>query len=384
MGLFFRTTKTPSNSKQSGEKLKTTRSVFDYVPIGRWFGPVISIGGVCTALFFVLTGRVDLSKLDQLSGGEAELTAGATSIPVDPIAISQLGARSLETIRIASFNIQMFGQKKSTSRMIPEVPGVDILGTIAQIVSQFDLIAIQEVRGGDGTPVQRLVDLLNASGLRYTAVVSEPIGRTSQTECYAFVWDETRIQWAQGSAYVVQDAADRMHREPMVSTFRALVDPRSGRAPFSFTIINAHTDPDEVTVKATSNEINVLDDVFVRVRQYEYDQRGEEDCILVGDLNVDANSLQELALIPNVFSIAGDLKTNTRRTATYDHILIDREMTREYTGRFGVIDFERDLGLSVEQALAVSDHMALWAEFSAYEAQQPPIIAAGPSAAFQN
>ena len=281
------------------------------------------------------------------------------------------------TIRLASFNIQMFGDKKSSTRMRD---GVDVMATLAQIVSQFDLVAIQEVRGGNSVPVERLVQLINTSGARYTATVSPPIGRTSQTECYAFVWDETRVEMVRDSGYVVQDTADRMHREPMVASFRALAVPRAGHDPFSFTLINAHTDPDEVTAMATSNEINVLDDVFVRVRQYEYDRLGEEDCILLGDLNVDADNLQELAMIPNVFSIAGNTPTNTRRTKTYDHILIDGQMTREYTGRFGVIDLQSDLGLSETQALLVSDHMPLWAEFSAYEIPQTPAVAARPEA----
>ena len=74
---------------------------------------------------------------------------------------------------------------------------------------------------------------------------------------------------------------------------------------------------------------------------------------------------------------AGDVKTNTRRTKTYDHILIDRRMTREYTGRFGVLDFQNDLGLTEEQAILVSDHQPLWAEFSAYELPTFNPVAAG-------
>ena len=124
--------------------------------------------------------------------------------------------------------------------------------------------------------------------------------------------------------------------------------------------------------------MNVLDDVFVRVRQYDYETTGEEDCILLGDLNVDTAGLRELGQIPGVETIAGDIKTNTRRTKTYDHILIDRVMTREYTGRFGVVDFQHDFGLSEQQAMMVSDHQPLWAEFSAYEMPRFDPIATGP------
>ncbi|WP_063870274.1 endonuclease/exonuclease/phosphatase family protein [Novipirellula maiorica] len=365
-----------SRSRSRKQSSSRTRSVLSYIPFVRWIGPSVSFAGIAAALGMVVTGRIDLSVLDTIADGAATSDT-VNEAPVQSVTLSPLGDRSIETIRLATFNIQMFGDKKSSTRV---VEGVDVMGTLAQIVSQFDLVAIQEVRGGNSVPVERLVDLINTTGARYTATVSPPIGRTSQTECYAFVWDQTRVQMIRDSAYVVQDNVDRMHREPMVASFQAIAVPRDGRRPFSFTMINAHTDPDEVTSKATSNEINVLDDVFVRVRQFEYDRMGEEDCILLGDLNVDANHLQELAMIPNVFSIAGNTLTNTRHTKTYDHILIDREMTREYTGRFGVVDLQKDLGLTEAQALLVSDHMPLWAEFSAYEMPQGDSVATRPEA----
>jgi hypothetical protein len=133
-----------------------------------------------------------------------------------------------------------------------------------------------------------------------------------------------------------------------------------------------------VAASAIENEMNVLDDVYVRVRQYDYQLTGEEDCIMVGDLNVDTKGLRELGQIPGVETIAGDVKTNTRRNKTYDHILIDRTMTREFTGRFGILDFQRDFGLTEEQALRVSDHQPLWAEFSAYELPRFDPIATRP------
>ncbi|MGI9473468.1 MAG: endonuclease/exonuclease/phosphatase family protein, partial [Rubripirellula sp.] len=69
--------------------------------------------------------------------------------------------------------------------------------------------------------------------------------------------------------------------------------------------------------------------------------------------------------------------TDTTRTQTLDHILIDRTMTREYTGRYGVVDLQREFGLSEEQALSISDHMPLWAEFSVYEVPRFDGVATG-------
>ena len=73
-----------------------------------------------------------------------------------------------------------------------------------------------------------------------------------------------------------------------------------------------------------------------------------------------------------MMSIAGREPTNTAGTKTYDHILIDSITTKEFSGRYGVIDFVNDIGLTAEQALEVSDHRPVWAEFSAYEI--PPVV----------
>ena len=44
--------------------------------------------------------------------------------------------------------------------------------------------------------------------------------------------------------------------------------------------------------------------------------------------------------------------------------------TTEYTGRWGVFDMIREFNLTMDEALEVSDHMPIWAEFSIYEGGQ--------------
>jgi hypothetical protein len=50
-----------------------------------------------------------------------------------------------------------------------------------------------------------------------------------------------------------------------------------------------------------------------------------------------------------------------------DNILFDRRATVEYTGRSGVLDMIRELDLTRQEALEVSEHLPVWAEFSSYE-----------------
>jgi endonuclease/exonuclease/phosphatase family metal-dependent hydrolase len=351
MGILF-----GKKRRRTGSRSRSSR-----ISLTRFIGPGITGAAIVGTLSAVITGQVDLSSLDILRG-TVGIETESTTADVRPVDLKQLGQKSPDTIRVATFNIQRFGDKKSQQR--------EVMESLAHLIAQFDVVAIQEVQSAEMTPIRVLVDILRASGGRYSATVSERLGRDTYKESYAFVWDETRVRMTQ-EAYVVQDPNERMPREPMVASFEARSGTPDGRHPFRFTLINVHTSPALVAESAIENELNVLDDVFVRVREYDYQTTGEEDCIMLGDLNVDANNLRELGQIPGVQTIAPNLKTNTRRTKTYDHILIDRNFTREFTGRYGLIDLQQYFGIDEEQALTISDHMPLWAEFSAYESPAP-------------
>jgi len=170
------------------------------------------------------------------------------------------------------------------------------------------------------------------------------------------------------SAYTVEDPRDYLHREPFVASFRVR-GPSPDQA-FTFKLVNIHTDPDETDV-----ELDALDDAFIAVQQ---DGSGEDDVILLGDLNVDERHLGELGRLPDIAHAIAGTKTNTRRTKSYDNILLSTRATTEYTGRSGVFDLMAEFGLTVDQALEVSDHMPVWAEFSVFETGGGAVIATRP------
>lgn len=376
----------------------------------RWFTPGLTVTGVFAAIIAVLTGHVNLPRLDSFRGSEppiyddpisASVTSSTRALPssgytsvrtpnslapgssayapsapmgslpgrvntargVSPVSLNLPGGsfpwKSSTTIRVATFNIQVFGEKKSSD------PG--IMAQLAAIFVQFDVIAVQEIRGDPDVPIGRLMQAITKLGGRYQAVHGPPLGRTSQTECYGYVWDQTRISLVPESNYVVDDPSDRMHRPPMIASFQTTFSPADSRQPFRFTMMNVHTDPDEVSGVTDENELNVLDDVFQSVRNFEYEIVGEDDFIMLGDLNVDVGGLQQLGSIPGVVSLVGDVPTNTRKTKTYDHLLIDSRVTNEYVRRSGVMDLESFLGIDTDAATKVSDHLPVWAEFSVHE-----------------
>ena len=310
-------------------------------------GPGLAL--LAIAIGAIVTG-CDLDQAKQVVETAAKTVSYTRPVPTQPASLPgpAPAVRDGGTIRIATFNIQVLGQSKLDK---PQV--VDVL---AQIVRQFDVVAVQELRSREQDVIPRFLQFVNADGAHYDSIVGERLGRTSSKEQYVYLYDATRVEVDRTSVRTIADPSDLLHREPLVARFRVRGLP--SESAFSFTLVNIHTDPDEVR-----DEVNVLDDVLRHVRR----TGGEDDVILLGDLNADCNHLGELGAVPNLRWVINGEPTNTRRSESYDNILFDNLTTREYTGRFGIVDLQSAFGLSEEQALEISDHMPVWTEFTATE-----------------
>lgn len=293
--------------------------------------------------------------------------AGAATFAPPPV------TQEPPSIRIASFNIQVFGDKKASKPYVMQA--------LAQVVRRFDVIAIQEIRTQDNYFIQKFLrDYVNqgsSSGV-YDARVSQRLGRTSSTEQYAFIFNTATVEVHPNFCAVVPDPEDRLHREPFAALFRTrIVAPYT---PFTFTLINAHTDPDEV-----AEELDALYYVYQQVQRSPIDGAVEDDVILLGDLNtpVPAGSrytpdayqrsiaptdLGLLARIPGIAPLIRREATNVAGTRLYDNLLIPSLNTVEYLDQ-GVMDLRTELGyqLTREQVSEISDHLPVWGKFSAIE-----------------
>ena len=310
--------------------------------------PILAVVG---GYFFLQKYKID--GLDILKvKPRTEQTTTANSLP--PV-------RPGDLIRIASFNIQVFGEAK--------LADAKSIGILAQIIRKFDVVAVQEVRAKDISFMQRFVAQVNAAGVPYDFVIGPRLGRSDSKEQYVYIYDTTRIELDRVSVYTVKDPDDLLHREPLVAGFRARGPPPNEA--FTFSLINIHTDPDEV-----DRELDVLDDVFRAVRD---DGRGEDDVILLGDLNTRESHLGQLGAVPYISYVISGVPTNTNGKETYDNILFDRRATTEFLGRGGVLDVMREFNLTLDEALKVSDHLPIWAEFSVFEGGRPGNVAARPT-----
>lgn len=312
----------------------------------------VAIGGVLFHFVFQIDGLegVLVRRREQAEGGPGVYGPGDES--TEP--------RSVDRVRIGSFNIRTFGPSKA------EKPRV--MNIIAEVVRKFDVIAVQEIRSRDQSLIPNLIERVNAAGARYEYVLGPRLGRTSSKEQYAFLFDSETIEIDRQATYTVEDPYDRMHREPLVTLFRA-----RGANPdeaFTFKLVNVHVDPDLV-----EEEMNALDDVYRAVLM---DGDQEDDIILIGDFNTGENAYYQLGEISGMTWALSGVTTNTAGTKAYDNLIFHQRNTSEFIGRAGVIDMVRTFNLTTPEAVEVSDHLPVWGDFSAYEGGQPGRIAVRP------
>jgi endonuclease/exonuclease/phosphatase family metal-dependent hydrolase len=255
------------------------------------------------------------------------------------------------TIRIASFNIEAFGDAKASRR--------EVMYTLAEIIRKFHVVAIQEIRTTNAYHLPNFVKLINETGRHYDHVIGDRLGNTSQKEQYAFIFDADVVEVDRQSVYTVGDPDNLLHREPLVASFRTR-GPQPTEA-FTFILVNVHTDPNAVPA-----ELEALAEAFRVVRRA---SRGEDDVIMLGDFNADDAHLGRLAEIPDVAPLVSRVASNTRENRLLDNIVIHKPSTTEYAGVSGVLNFRTELGLqlSLDQAEQISDHYPVWADFSVYE-----------------
>jgi endonuclease/exonuclease/phosphatase family metal-dependent hydrolase len=250
------------------------------------------------------------------------------------------------TIRIASFNIQTFGRTKASRQ--------DVMQVLAETISGFDIVAVQEIRDSSGTAIAQLEEAVDSLGKDYAVITGPRLGRTSSKEQYAFLYRTGTVQ-ALGSYTYDDSEADLFHREPLTAYFRA----RSGD--FTFVVLNIHVDPDEAADEIQAMQNAILD----AARHF-----NEQDVMAVGDFNGDCGYFHEsqlAELLPEsrfLVIVPDSADTTVSATdCTYDRIIITSQADEDYCGRWGVCRFDTIHGLNMTQAKKVSDHYPVWAEF---------------------
>ncbi len=250
------------------------------------------------------------------------------------------------TIKIASFNIQVFGKAKREKEEVMQV--------LEKIVRNFDVVAIQEIKDIGGKTVPYFMERINAAaGDKYDYVISPRVGEGAAAESYAFIYNTRTVNFRRISA-IYNDSSKKFTRTPFIAAFS------SGK--FDFTLVNIHTKPEYAT-----REVMALEEV----EKYADDMvKDDKDVIVLGDFNADGKYFSEK--ITTGFRdtryqwVIPDWADTTVKATnyTYDRIVFRKAFTSEdYAGKWQVLDFKSRYGLTQKAAEKVSDHFPVWALF---------------------
>ena len=265
------------------------------------------------------------------------------------ISLDQNQVPEAKTAKIASFNIQIFGQTKSQKEYVMEV--------LTKIVREFDIVLVQEVRDASEQTIPNFVDKINQMGGRqYSFVRSERLGRTTSKEAYAYVYNTETVQFMQGSNYVFNDVDDVFEREPYIASFKI--------GNFDFVLVGIHTKPDDAY-----NEIGNLTSV---VSSIQTENPNERDIIVMGDFNADGSYFDEDDT-SNPFKaseynwlITDGMDTMVKTDYTYDRIVVlNVTLSHEYdVGTAQVFYYDQVYGLNNQTFVGeVSDHFPVFAQY---------------------
>lgn len=252
-----------------------------------------------------------------------------------------------EVARIATFNIQVFGKTKMGKP--------DVVSQLVDIVLQYDMVAVQEIKDIDQTvPYEFLDEINNQSGDTWNMSLSPRSGieaSSSAQEQYVYYYN-TSVFRELGNGTLYNDSSeDLFQREPYLASFE-LLNESGNSSGFDFTIFSIHTKP-----ALAMEEINALHTV---VESYRENNTEETDLIILGDFNADcsyANS-QELwgspMRLPQYNWLVHDLADTTVSSTdcAYDRIVTLDELNGRLVGSWGIDNSFNSTDLS--------DHYPVW------------------------
>ncbi|XP_008293729.1 deoxyribonuclease-1 [Stegastes partitus] len=248
---------------------------------------------------------------------------------------------------LGAFNIKTFGDTKASN--------TTLMNIISTIVHRYDIVLIQEVRDSDLSATKKLMEHVNKNSAQFSYIVSEPLGRSTYTERYLFLYRHQTVSVLKNYTYddgCESCGTDTFNREPFVVLFSS-----KDTAVQNFALIPQHTSPE-----AAVEELGALYDVTVDVRK----RWSTNNLVLLGDFNagcsyVSGSDWDKIKIFTDKsfhWLIPDDADTTVSHTSCpYDRIVVTSDMMKGVVaGSAEVYDYMTDLKLSHSLALAVSDH----------------------------
>ncbi|NXP25471.1 DNAS1 protein, partial [Scytalopus superciliaris] len=253
-------------------------------------------------------------------------------------------------LKIGAFNIKAFGDAKMSNQTVANI--------IVSILSEYDIILVQEVRDADLSAVEKLSEQLNsASGRPYSFLSSIPLGRTTYKEQYLFVYRSDMVSVL--DSYYYDDGCescgtDTLSREPFIVKFSSPTTEVQ-----QFVLVPLHSEPSHA-----AQEIDALYDVYTDV----VNKWATNDILFLGDFNADCSyvtssqwpsiRLRSLSACEWLIPDSADTTVANTTNCAYDRIVACGAALRQDVdpGSATVNNFEKKFHLQSKDALAVSDH----------------------------
>lgn len=243
-----------------------------------------------------------------------------------------------DSLLLATWNIRDFDSNKFGHG--PRLP--ESFHYIAEIISRFDLVAIQEVNR-DMTPLRRLMHLLGEDWDYIVTGVTE--GTAGGEERMAFAYNSRRVRFTNLAGQVVLpktrlvttpgQAGDGLQfaRAPYLASFQA--------GWFKFNLSTVHIYFGNDTGEKLQRRIDEIKKIAGHFKSLQ--EKEPADYILLGDFNIVSPEHQTMqALVSNGFMIPEPLqgfRTNLGRNKYYDQIAFRPHDKRLEFGSAGVFDF---------------------------------------------
>ena len=265
-----------------------------------------------------------------------------------------------ETLNVATWNIREFGKKARSEAAIHY---------IAEILGQFDLVSIAELRDNLGD----LGKVLTILGPYWRAIYSDAIGDAGgNDERIGFIYDKRAVAF---TGFAATAGAPRTKvgelylpkfdwwREPFMASFSA--------GNFDFVFLAAHAQWGTAAGRVV--ELKSLAE-WVDLKKKEK-TCVDKDLIVVGDFNIDTPD-QLAALTSKGLQMPTALKgktygTNLAQDKRYDQILHYPDYPQNFSNHAGVVDFysggTKDLFPDLDKTaftFQMSDHLPLWMQIN--------------------
>ncbi len=304
-----------------------------------------------------------------------------------PALSAQIPAKATtDTLLLATWNIREFDAGRYGPR------NDESYFYIAEILSRFDLIAVQELRQGL-YPLQRLQRIL---GSWWDFIVTDvTLGTSGNSERMAYIFDRRKVSFTGLAAELVLPKKSGATEEPLQFARSPYV--AGFKAGWAYlTLLTAHiyygksvaVDPrrlQEITDFAQTVAKNA--DKYSSAPQYEPGKPGDPgNLIMLGDFNIFSRQDATMQAITSAgFVVPAELQqvpgSNVDKNKHYDQIAYYQRLSgMRTTGRAGVFDFFEHVyqeasayepvrngrGRSFKEwrTYQMSDHLPMWIEFS--------------------